>query len=176
MNQMGNTAKTDARRGKIDAIFEQMLVFSQYFDNTENIVQAKIDRNISASLRTELRGGYPNLTECHALQGIHETGPMNGTQLSKKLGMTRGGVSKLVGKLIKKKLIQSESLPDNRKEIYYSLTKTGKVIADIHQSLHEEARKQFVAAFEEYSSAELDLIEKIFTKMLAMFNRHWDVK
>jgi DNA-binding MarR family transcriptional regulator len=170
IHQRKNPVKTDAKREKINAIFEQMKFFSQYFDDTENLVQIMFDRSLGDSLAGEIKKAHPSLTECHVLQAIAESGPMNGTQLAKKLGMTRGGISRMGAKLRKKNLVLIETLEDNRKEVYYGLSKTGKAVADIHEALHTQVWERFAGVFAEYEISEIELIEKLFTKMITLFS------
>jgi DNA-binding MarR family transcriptional regulator len=169
---MKNPAKLGARRKKINAILDQVELFSRYFDGTQNMVQTMFGRDdIRAFLPVEIKDIPATLTEWHLLQKINDSGPLNGTQLAKSMGMTRGGISKLTAKLLKKNLLARETLPDNRKEVYYTLTKNGKAVADIHEVLHEKVRQWLTAAFTEYETAELDIIGNIFTKMLNFLKR-----
>lgn len=57
--------------------------------------------------------------------------------------MTRGAISKLTKKLIKKGLIVSYQKPDNKKEIYFRLTEQGKVINKVHEKLQKEHQERW---------------------------------
>lgn len=70
--------------------------------------------------------------------------------------MTRGAISKLTKKLIKKGLIESYQKADNKKEIYFKLTEQGKVIFNIHEELHKEFRERDKIVFDQITDAQLD--------------------
>ena len=62
--------------------------------------------------------------------------------------MTRGAISKITKKLIKKGVIESYQKSDNKKEIYFRLTKSGKAVYEIHENLHKKFQKRDKVAFE----------------------------
>jgi DNA-binding MarR family transcriptional regulator len=72
--------------------------------------------------------------------------------------MTRGAISKLTKKLIKKGLIESYQKPDNKKEIYFKLTEKGKVIYKIHEELHKEFQERDKVVFEQVTEEQFDIM------------------
>ncbi len=86
--------------------------------------------------------------------------------------MTRGAITKLTKKLMEKGIIESYQKPDNKKEIYFRLTKQGKVINKVHEELHKEFQERDKAVFEQVS-------EKQFDSMLGFvekYSRHLDAE
>ncbi len=85
--------------------------------------------------------GYKS-SEVHCIDYIGRNADSNVTKLAESFYMTRGAISKLTKKLIKKGVIQSYQKPDNKKEIYFRLTEPGKAIYKIHEELHKEFRER----------------------------------
>ena len=75
--------------------------------------------------------GYKS-SEIHCIEYIERNEDSNVTKLAESFYVTRGAISKLTKKLIKKGLIESYQKPDNQKEIYFRLTSQGKAINKVH--------------------------------------------
>ena len=86
--------------------------------------------------------------------------------------MTRGAISKLAKKLIKKGMIESYQKPDNKKEIYFRLTEQGKVIHKIHEELHKEFQERDKAVFEQVTEEQFDIMLSFVEK----YSRHLDAE
>ncbi len=71
-------------------------------------------------------------SELHLLETIGNNSGIRTTEIAEKMGLTKGRVSQLTKNLLKRKLIESESGGDNRKEVFFSLTKTGQKIHSEH--------------------------------------------
>lgn len=79
-----------------------------------------------------------SISEMHCVDFIFKTELPNVTKLSEKMNITKGGVSKIIKKLIEKNAIESFSVDTNKKEIYYKLTNKGKKIFKLHKNIHEK--------------------------------------
>ena len=102
------------------------------------------------------RGEAVTLAECHMLDIIGREGPVNGTTLSRATGLTKGGVSKMIARLMGKGLVGDERREGNRKTVFYALTPEGKRIRTRHAELHEQAgRRLFQILSKKYKSNEL---------------------
>lgn len=99
-------------------------------------------------------------SEIHCIEYIGKNEDANVTKLSKDFNMTRGAISKLTKKLITKGLIESYQKPENKKEIYYKLTKNGEEVFDVHKKLHIKFIDRDKEIFEKFSSEELETIIK----------------
>jgi DNA-binding MarR family transcriptional regulator len=86
--------------------------------------------------------------------------------------MTRGAISKITRKLIKKGIIESYQKPDNKKEIYFRLTEQGKVINKVHEELHKEFRERDKAVFEQVTEEQFDIMLAFAEK----YSRHLDAE
>lgn len=86
--------------------------------------------------------------------------------------MTRGAISRITKKLIKKGLIESYQKSDNKKEIYFRLTEQGKVIYKIHEDLHKEFEERDKVVFDQVTEEEFDSILSFVEK----YSRHLDTE
>ncbi len=115
--------------------------------------------------------GYKSF-EVHCIEYIERNVDSNVTKLSDSFYVTRGAISKLTKKLIKKGVIESYQKPDNKKEIYFRLTSEGKVINKIHEELHKEFQERDKAIFEQVTEEEFDVMLSFVEK----YNRHLDAE
>ncbi|CEK33972.1 transcriptional regulator,transcriptional regulator Hpr,MarR family [[Clostridium] sordellii] len=95
-------------------------------------------------------------SEVHCIEYIGRNVDTNVTKLSEYFYMTRGAMSKLTKKLIKKGVIESYQKPDNKKEIYFRLTEQGKEVYKIHEKLHKEFQDRDKAIFEQITEEQFD--------------------
>ncbi len=115
--------------------------------------------------------GYKS-SEVHYIEYIGKNGDSNVTKLAESFYMTRGAISKISKKLIKKGIIESYQKPDNKKEIYFRLTEQGKVINKIHEELHKEFRERDKAVFEQVTEEQYDIMLSFAEK----YRRHLDAE
>lgn len=95
-------------------------------------------------------------SEVHCIEYIGSNVDTNVTKLSEYFYMTRGAMSKLTKKLIKKGVIESYQKPDNKKEIYFRLTEQGKEVYKTHEKLHKEFQERDEAIFEQVTEEQFD--------------------
>ena len=113
--------------------------------------------------------GYTS-SEVHCMEYIEKNKDSNVTKLADSFYMTRGAISKLTKKLIKKELIESYQKSDNKKEIYFRLTEKGREVYDIHEKLHNEFSERDKVVFEQ-------LTDEQFNSMLQfveLYSQHLD--
>ncbi|MBU3129964.1 MarR family transcriptional regulator [Clostridium tagluense] len=113
--------------------------------------------------------GY-NSFEVHCIESIERNVDSNVTKLAESFYVTRGAISKLTKKLIKKGIIESYQKPNNKKEIYFRLTEQGKVINKVHEELHKEFQERDKAVFEQVTEKQFDIMLSFVEK----YNRHLD--
>ncbi|MCU5746864.1 MarR family transcriptional regulator [Staphylococcus sp. SQ8-PEA] len=121
-------------------------------------------------MEEQLKGYSPS--EVHCLEAIKDVNNPNVRKLSQRLFMTRGAVSKLTKKLLHKQLIERYRDPNNKKEIYYTLTEAGERVEAIHSQLHEKYQARDLKVFEEMSEAELEAIFRFIER----YNAHLDTE
>ena len=98
-------------------------------------------------MKASLKGYKPS--EVHCIEYIGRNADTNVTKLAESYYVTRGAISKITKKLIKKGLIESYQKQNNKKEIYFRLTEQGKVINHVHEELHKEFQERDKAVFEQ---------------------------
>ncbi len=115
--------------------------------------------------------GYKS-SEVHCIEYIGGNPDSNVTKLAESFYMTRGAISKIAQKLIKKGIIESYQKPDNKKEIYFRLTAQGVEIYKIHEELHKEFQDRDKAVLEQVTEEQFDIMLSFVEK----YNRHLDVE
>lgn len=116
-----------------------MIQFMQLFKKMSWINEFK--------MADSLRGYTPS--EVHCIEAIEKNEEPNVKKIAESLYMTRGAISKLTKKLIKKNLIKTYQKDNNKKEIYFSLTDQGRTIFQIHEKLHKEFLERDKIVFEQ---------------------------
>jgi DNA-binding MarR family transcriptional regulator len=124
----------------------------------------------SFKMKDTLRSYNPS--EIHCIAYIGEDEDSNVTKLAGSFDMTRGAISKLTKKLVKKGLIESYQKPDNKKEVYFKLTEPGKAIYNIHAEMHREFKDRDQPFFEQVTEEQLDVILGFAEK----YNMHLDAE
>ncbi|MGL4740750.1 MAG: MarR family transcriptional regulator [Sarcina sp.] len=109
-------------------------------------------------------------SEIHCIEFIGENVDSNVTKLAEAFYMTRGAISKLSKKLIEKNYIESYQKADNKKEVYFRLTKQGKEIYTTHEKLHKEFHERDKSVFNQVKDAEFDSM----LRFIANYNKHLD--
>ena len=92
--------------------------------------------------------------------------PTNTTRLAKRLGMTKGGVSKSTARMAGKKLLTVKRLPDNQKEVYYELTVLGEQLAYIYREMLRREEKRLGKFIAEYGNKQLEANLKLLGDLL----------
>ncbi|MDR1148279.1 MAG: MarR family transcriptional regulator [Spirochaetaceae bacterium] len=115
--------------------------------------------------------GYTS-SEVHCVELIGKNANANETRLAESFYMTRGAISKMTKKLIKKGLIESCRKPDNRKEICFRLTGRGEEINKAHEELHKAFRERDKAVFEQVSEEQFDAM----LDFVERYSRHLDAE
>ena len=113
--------------------------------------------------------GYKS-SEVHCIENIGRNVDSNVTKLAESFYMTRGAISKMTKKLIKKGVIESYQKLDNKKEIYFRLTEQGQVIYKVHYKLHKEFQERDKAIFEQVTEEQFDNMLSFVEK----YSRHLD--
>ncbi|MED2186589.1 MarR family transcriptional regulator [Bacillus wiedmannii] len=111
-------------------------------------------------------------SEVHCIEYIENNADSNVTQLAEAFYVTRGAISRMTKKLIKKGLIESYQKSENKKEIYFRLTEQGKEIYKIHEELHKDFQERDKAVFEQVTESEFDSIISFVEK----YSRHLDAE
>jgi DNA-binding MarR family transcriptional regulator len=142
---------------------EQVIMgFRDLYNKTVSLNKFKMEDSLK---------GYKS-SEVHCIEYIGRNVDSNVTKLAESFYMTRGAISKLTKKLIKKGIIESYQKPDNKKEIYFRLIEQGKVIYKIHEELHKEFQERDKAVFEQVTEEQFNAMLSFVEK----YSRHLDAE
>lgn len=139
---------------------EVLAGFSEVFNKRAWLNKVKMEKALA---------GYA-ASEVHCIEFIGKHKDPNVTKMAESMYMTRGAISKLTKKMLKKGYIESYQKTDNKKEIYFMLTAEGKKVFDIHERLHREFEERDEVVFEPVTDAQYDA----FIEFLERYNQHLD--
>ncbi|BAL00852.1 putative MarR family transcriptional regulator [Oscillibacter valericigenes Sjm18-20] len=87
--------------------------------------------------------------EIHMIKSIKENEGIHVTGLADMLGVTKGAVSQIIGKLERKGMIVKDTDPRNLSRLSLRLTPKGETAYQYHEKLHQEFDGLFKAALED---------------------------
>ena len=102
----------------------------------------------------------------HLLAHIAE-GPVSVVGLAARAGQLKGTVSKHVQRLVEAGLVERTPIPGNRKEVTLGLTADGKVVAEVHEGMHDEMKRGVAEFLSRYNNAELSVLTKMLRDFLS---------
>ncbi|EPZ49203.1 MarR family winged helix-turn-helix transcriptional regulator [Alicyclobacillus acidoterrestris] len=101
----------------------------------------------------------------HVLDAIGKLGPVNGATVASYLGITRGAVTKIARRFLRQGLIEKNFLPDNKKEVHFTLTALGMEFFKAHHELHDKLQNQWSMYLDKYDAAELQTIVRFLSEL-----------
>lgn len=137
-------------------------LFKEYGDKQELL--SKISEN------EELRE-YNN-SELHIIAAIGDLENPNVTAIAQHMGMTKGGISKNVKKLISAGLVEAYQADNNNRKIFYRLTGDGRRIYDQHAVAHKNWIERDNGFISQFSEEEINIVADFLEKYIA----HLDVE
>ncbi|EHI96839.1 regulatory protein MarR [Clostridium sp. DL-VIII] len=159
--------KTENAKFEIDLIITKLIAA---FEHINNSVDSHEDEVRSWLIKYGYKDLYDMglmLSEIHTINCIGKNQLTNATFISKELGMTKGAISKITSKLLKKELIKGNHLENNKKEIYYTLTAKGKEIFKIHEILHKDEHEKFIKILSKYDKEGLNTINSFLDDLIS---------
>ncbi|MCR1140555.1 MarR family transcriptional regulator [Clostridium botulinum] len=118
------------------------------------------------------RGEYEKygVSEIHCIDFIGKIENPNVTKISENMNMTRGAISKICKKLLNSKFIDKYKKPENDKEIYFKLTKSGEELYKCHEIKHKKWEERNNNFFKNVDREE----QQIVASFLKKFNNFLD--
>lgn len=149
-----------------------ILLIQRLFPDIENLVhiigtnypQKKVLELLTSE--SPLKDRDVDITECRVIDCIEKNNPINAKRISQKINITKSGISKVMSKLRKKELVNSNHIENNQREIYYSLTPKGKQVYFLHEEIYTKLREKYISILKTYSNEELSCIRKFINDML----------
>lgn len=111
-------------------------------------------------------------SEIHLIESIGKNRNLNVTELANRLGVTKGAVSQIIGKLEKKGYIIKTKAANNDKEVILQLTETGWVAFAGHEKAHQKIFEAFVENIADLSEEQLNFFKDkldIFENSMTIF-------
>ncbi|QDR82561.1 MarR family transcriptional regulator [Sporomusa termitida] len=158
-----------SRELAVQALMRKLEALIYYANSIEDYEEKILQAMLQEQDYEELRQVRLTLAECHVIDCIERNALLNATAIAKRLNITKGGISKITAKLIKKDMIEVRRLANNQKETYYRLTPRGQKVFRIHASLHEQAQAGFIRLFSAYRPEELRVAGKFVDDLIAAF-------
>lgn len=112
------------------------------------------------------------LTQLHIVATIKEKGKANNTMLSESINVSKPAITKAVRKLLEHNVLVKTQQEDNKKEVFYLLTKSGEMLALIHDQLDEQAKKRYLRIFDEFNTTELETIIRFLNAVTENIKSH----
>lgn len=106
-----------------------------------------------------------SVSSLHVLDAIRAHEGIKGIDIAREMGITKGAVSKITRKLLDQDLIRKTQLPDNLKEIYFSVTPLGAELAELHRLFHQEKDQKVMALLTSYDAASLEIVADFLEKL-----------
>lgn len=139
-----------------------VLAFTEYLEKQELLTKLS---------EQEFLHAY-SYSEVHCIDAIEILQAPNVTNIASYLKMTRGGVSKMTKKQIEQGLIEKYQLVNNKKEVYFRLTKNGLKIYQEHKRRHNLYKQRDMVFFSHYPKEQLETIQKF----MESYNDYLDLK
>src|SRR5262249_34086473 len=92
--------------------------------------------------------------------------PVNGITISKRFRIPKGSVSKTTRRLLAKRLIEQESLPNNKKEVLFRLTPLGRELFEVHQAFDRQMERGFIQFLQRYDADNLRFVVRLLQESL----------
>ena len=108
-----------------------------------------------------------NNSELHIIAAIGDLENPNVTAIAGHMGMTKGGISKNIKKLIDAGLVNTYQAENNNRKIFYKLTAEGKKIYDGHEIAHKNWTQRDNNFFSQFSDQEINRVADFLEKFIA---------
>jgi DNA-binding MarR family transcriptional regulator len=144
----------------IAEIMELLGQVSEKFEPGENDMKQWMMKNFHKKEVVEILQDSTIMT-LRVLDVIGRMEPVNGITISRQSRIPKGSVSKITRRMIARKLITKESLPNNKKEILFRTTPLGKEIFLAHQEFDAHMGKSFIKFLKKYQPDELQFMVRV---------------
>lgn len=163
MNVNSNVGEGANADDKLMSLFESAL--QRQRDHEEN----EFPEVLSDALGKRVDGAPElSLSECHVLATIGSDADASATAIASALGMTRGGVSKIIGRLERKGCVRTAPKAGNKREVCLALTPLGRRVFDVHEELHTARRSRMAEFLGRFSADEKEVLGR-FLEELSVF-------
>lgn len=108
--------------------------------------------------------GQPlRLNEVHTIAAIGDNDQINITKLAAYQKITKGAVSQMIRKLVRKNLVIKRVSPETENEVVLSLTESGEKVYQGHKQFHESYEKKIEKLIEQQPPGTVDVLINMAT-------------
>lgn len=124
-----------------EEIFKNIMTFTRNIKTYENMLSSTVLPDIS-------------LSEIVCIDTIKELQDINLSAIAKKMGMTKGAMTKITQKLIKKGYLQKYNKAENKKEVFFKLEKKGEALYKEYKTYYEIVKNREIGLYKQFSQEE----------------------
>ena len=110
--------------------------------------------------------------EIHTLQAIGRHTKINITALAEHMGVTKGAISQIVAKLIKKKMVRKTYAKGNKKEVILELTDLGWIGFHNHEKFHMDIFDIAREYYGEQLQTKIEMFRTVMTDFKAVLDEY----
>lgn len=128
-----------------------------------------------AGEKKNLEYGEGNLlyrSEVHTIEAIGKLKTVNVTELANYLGVTKGAISQMVDKLIKKGMVNKTFISASVHEVALTLTELGVFIYKIHQERHQKLDLKIMDLLARSSNDNLNFLADFHDQIEALLDEN----
>lgn len=110
-------------------------------------------------------------SEVHTIEAIGKNNKINVTQLAQYLGITKGAVSQMIDKLIKKDLVNKKMISDTENEVSLELTEKGTIVYNGHEEYHKEFYAEISKRLSHLSDNSIETVLGILSELEQLLDK-----
>lgn len=105
-------------------------------------------------------------SEVHTIEAIGKHDKINITKLAQYQNVTKGAVSQMVRRLVKKNLVIKSVSPETENEVALSLTEDGKKVYRNHQDFHRSLEKKIEQVLAQQPPGTSELLASLAVELM----------
>jgi len=110
--------------------------------------------------------------EIHTIQAIGRHSGINITKLAENTGVTKGAVSQIISKLVRKGMVRKTHAPGNEKEVVLELTNLGQIGFQNHEKFHMDTLDIAREYYKDQLESKLERINLAMDDICQMLNEY----
>ncbi|MFE6170236.1 MarR family winged helix-turn-helix transcriptional regulator [Viridibacillus arvi] len=112
------------------------------------------------------------MVEAHTINLIGDKIQTNISELSRLTNKTKGALSQMVDRLIKKDMLTKTKNPLDNREVIIQLTNKGKIVYDFHKELDKVNYRELLKGLEQFNEEDFIKYEKISSILLGLMQEN----
>jgi DNA-binding MarR family transcriptional regulator len=114
-----------------------------------------VSNHVSYAFRLKLEGHGVTVAEWAVLRAMFDAGPVNPSEIAAELGMTRGAISKLMDRVVAKRLVKCTVEKGDRRFQTLALTPAGRKLVPVLAALADKNDAEFFDHLSDSERADL---------------------